>query len=92
MRSLLALILSAFAVSALAAGPGTLLVLNKAANTVSLIDLAKKKSVATIRTGEEPHEVAVSPDGKTAVVCNYGSSPTPGNTLTVIRRRGAQGP
>jgi len=84
MRSLLALLLSGFTLSAVAAHPGTLLVLNKAANTVSLIDLARKKSVATLPTGEEPHEVAVSPDGKIAVVCNYGSSPTPGNTLTVI--------
>jgi YVTN family beta-propeller protein len=51
---------------------------------VSLLDLATKKPVATIPTGDEPHELAVSPDGKIAVVCNYGSSPTPGNTLTVI--------
>lgn len=84
MRSLLAPLLLAFCVSALAANPGTLLVLNKADNTLSLIDLGTKKSVATIPTGEGPHEVAVSPNGKIAVVCNYGSSPTPGNTLTVI--------
>ena len=84
MRTLLALLLSAFALPAFAAHPGTLLVLNKAESTVSLIDLATKKSAATIPTGVEPHEVAVSPDGKLAVVCNYGSSPTPGNTLSVI--------
>ena len=84
MRSLLALLLSAFSISVLAATPGTLLVLNKSDNTMSLLDLATKKSVATIPTGEGPHEVAVSPNGKIAVVCNYGSSPTPGNTLTVI--------
>jgi YVTN family beta-propeller protein len=84
MRIFLALILSAFAISAVAAKPGTLLVLNKADNTLTLLDLATKKSVATIPTGEGPHEVAVSPNGKIAVVCNYGSSPTPGNTLTVI--------
>jgi YVTN family beta-propeller protein len=84
MRSLLALLLSAFAISAFAAHPGTLLVLNKAEDTVSLIDLAKKKSVATIATGAGPHEVAVSADGKIAVICNYGSSPKPGSTLTVI--------
>ncbi|HKQ12178.1 MAG TPA: cytochrome D1 domain-containing protein [Steroidobacteraceae bacterium] len=84
MRTLLALLLSASALSAFAAGRGTLLVLNKAENTVSLIDLATKKSVATIPTGDEPHEIAVSPDGKVAVICNYGTSPTPGNTLTVI--------
>ena len=84
MRTLLALLLSAFWISALAAKPGTLLVLNKADNTVSLLDLTTKKSVATIPTGEDPHEVAVSPNGKIAIVCNYGASPTPGNTLTVI--------
>src|SRR6187551_1901977 len=84
MRTFLALLLSAFSISAFAASRGTLLVLNKAANTVTLLDLATKKSVATIPTGEGPHEVAVSPDGKIAVVCNYGSSPTPGNTLSVI--------
>jgi YVTN family beta-propeller protein len=84
MRALLALLLSAFAVSAFAAKPGTLLVLNKADNTVSLLDLATRKSVATIPTGTGPHEVAVSPDGKIAVVCNYGSQAAPGSTLTVI--------
>ncbi len=67
-----------------AANPGTLLVLNKSDNTVSLLDLATKKSVATIPTGAGPHEVAVSPDGRTAVVCNYGSQSEPGKTLTVI--------
>lgn len=84
MRILLAVLLSALSISAFAAKSGTLLVLNKADNTVTLLDLATKKSVATIPTGEGPHEVAVSPNGKIAVVCNYGSSPTPGNTLTVI--------
>jgi len=84
MRILLVLFVSALALPAFAAPAGTLLVLNKAENTVSLIDLATKKSIAKIPTGEEPHELAVSPDGKVAVVCNYGSSPTPGNTLTVI--------
>ena len=64
MRTLLALFLSAFALSAFAAPPGTLVVLNKAARTASLIDLATKKSVATIPTGDGPHEVAVSPDGR----------------------------
>ena len=67
-----------------AADSGTLLVLNKSDNTVSLIDLATKKTVATIPTGTGPHEVAVSPNGKLAVVANYGTGPQPGNTLTVI--------
>ncbi len=66
------------------ADSGTLLVLNKSDNTVSLIDLRSKKIVATIPTGVGPHEVAVSPNGKLAVIANYGTGPQPGNTLTVI--------
>ena len=70
--------------SASAADSGTLLVLNKSDNTVSLIDLRSKKIVATIPTGVGPHEVAVSPNGKLAVIANYGTGPQPGSTLTVI--------
>lgn len=70
--------------SAVAKDSGTLLVLNKSDNTVSLIDLASKQSVATIPTGIAPHEVAVSPNGKIAVVANYGNQQTPGSSLTVI--------
>jgi YVTN family beta-propeller protein len=62
---------------------GTLVVLNKAEATASLIDLASGKVVATLPTGIGPHEAAVSPDGRLAVVSNYGG-PTPGSTLTVI--------
>jgi YVTN family beta-propeller protein len=71
--------------AAVAAEPaGTLLVLNKSDDTVSLVDLETKEIRATLPTGDGPHEVAVSPDGKTAVVSNYGDTQHPGNTLTVI--------
>lgn len=71
--------------AAAAAEPaGTLLVLNKSDDTVSLVDLETKDIRATLPTGDGPHEVAVSPDGKTAVVSNYGDAQHPGNTLTVI--------
>jgi YVTN family beta-propeller protein len=36
-----------------------------------------------VAVGTGPHEVAVSPDGRTAVVCNYGDQ-RPGDSLTVI--------
>ncbi|MFG0330065.1 MAG: cytochrome D1 domain-containing protein [Phycisphaerales bacterium] len=62
---------------------GTLVVLNKSGASASLIDLTTNEEVAQIPVGVGPHEVAVSSDGKTAVVCNYGG-PTPGSTLTVI--------
>jgi YVTN family beta-propeller protein len=62
---------------------GTLVVLNKAEATATLIDLASGRAVATLPTGDGPHEVAVSPDGRWAVASNYGGA-TPGHTLTVL--------
>jgi YVTN family beta-propeller protein len=74
-------------VGALAA-PGvdaaTLVVLNKAEATASLIDLDTGKVKKTLPTGDGPHEVAVSPDGTVALVTNYGNSKVDGNSLTVI--------
>jgi len=67
----------------LRAQQGTLIVLNKAEATASLIDLASGYTVSTLPTGDGPHEVAVSPDGRWAVASNYGAA-TPGHTLTVL--------
>ncbi|HEU4535308.1 MAG TPA: beta-propeller fold lactonase family protein [Polyangiaceae bacterium] len=61
----------------------TLVVLNKEDGTASLVDLATMQARATLPTGEGPHEVAVSPDGRRAVVANYGAK-EPGRTLTVL--------
>ncbi len=66
-----------------AQAPGSLLAVNKADNSVSLIDLSSGKEVVALKTGIGPHEVASSFDGKTAVVCNYGDK-TPNNSLSVI--------
>jgi DNA-binding beta-propeller fold protein YncE len=62
---------------------GALIVLNKGDAQASLVDLVSAKVVATMPVGDGPHEVAVAPDGKTAVVCNYGGQ-TPGSSLTVL--------
>ncbi len=70
--------------TASAAAAATLVVGNKAEATVSLIELASGKVVATLPTGEGPHEVAVSPDGRHALVANYGTGPRPGSTLTLV--------
>lgn len=70
--------------AASAASTGTLLVLNKSDDTVSFIDLKSIEVRATLPTGDGPHEVAVSNDGKTAVVTNYGDNTNPGKTLTVV--------
>ena len=63
---------------------GTLVVLNKSEASASLIDLATEAVVATVATGEGPHEVAVSPDGRRALATNYGTQAAPGSTLTLI--------
>jgi YVTN family beta-propeller protein len=62
----------------------TLLVLNKTDATLSFVDAATLKTLATIPTGDAPHEVAVSDDGRIAVVANYGTGPNPGTTLSII--------
>src|SRR5690349_16077699 len=60
-----------------------LLVLNKEDATLSIIDPGTLKTVAQIPTGEGPHEVVASDDGKMAFVANYGGR-TPGNTISVM--------
>ena len=69
-------------------------VLNKSEHTASLIDPESGKTLAKLPVGRGPHEVIVSPDGRTAYVSNfgpYGICPpgdtmckTPGNTITVL--------
>ncbi len=71
------------AVSGAQAAQGTLVVLNKADASASIFDAATGREIANLPTGVGPHEAAVSPDGTTAVVADYGEQ-TPGNTLTVI--------
>lgn len=81
---LLALALPA-AAQPTAQGSGSLLVvLNKGEATASLVDGASGSTVATLPTGVGPHEVAVSADGRTAVVTDYGDQFTVGATLTVL--------
>lgn len=71
-------------------GAETLLVANKSDATVSLVNLRNGEVAATVPTGHGPHEVAVSHDGATAVVTDYGDGANPGSTLTVIDVRAAQ--
>jgi len=61
---------------------GTLIVTNKSPSTATIIDVETGKTLATLPTGQGPHEVVLSSDGGTAVVTDYAG--TPGNTLTVI--------
>jgi DNA-binding beta-propeller fold protein YncE len=61
---------------------GTLVVTNKTPSTATIIDVASKRILATIPTGNGPHEVVISSDGRLAVVSDYSGQP--GRTLTVI--------
>jgi DNA-binding beta-propeller fold protein YncE len=63
---------------------GTLIVTNKSAATASFVDVASNRIVATLPTGQGPHEIALSRNGRVAVVTNYGGQGAGGNTLTVI--------
>lgn len=68
------------------AGASTLIVANKAEATVSLVDLPAGKVAATLPVGTGPHEVAVSPSGRLALIANYGGpgAAGAGSTLTLI--------
>jgi DNA-binding beta-propeller fold protein YncE len=61
---------------------GTLIVTNKSPSTATIIDVGSGRTLATLPTGQGPHEVAVSSDGRYAVVTDYSGQP--GRTLTVI--------
>lgn len=62
---------------------GSLVVLNKAEGTASIVSLKDGKTVKKVKTGLGPNEVMVSPSGKIAVISNMGNQ-TPDKTLTVV--------
>jgi len=61
----------------------TLLVVNKAENSLAVLDPASGKVLGRVPTGDGPHEVALSADGRTAFVTNYGAK-TAGSSLSMI--------
>jgi YVTN family beta-propeller protein len=64
---------------------GTLAAVNKAENTLSLIDLTTGKTHAKLPTGPHPQEVVFSPDGSLGVVSNMGQGgANMGKTLTLV--------
>ncbi|HJS51221.1 MAG TPA: hypothetical protein VJ781_04920 [Pyrinomonadaceae bacterium] len=60
-----------------------LVALNKGDATMTIIDPSSMTVVAKVPVGNGPHEVVLSPDGKTAYVANYGAQ-TPGSSISVI--------
>ena len=101
MKSIrLVVVLLALYALTLPASAATLVVLNKSEHTASLIDPDSGKTLAKLPVGRGPHEVIVSPDGRTAYVSNfgpYGICPTgdtmcktPGNTIQCSISRSAR--
>ena len=84
---LLATLVVALAVSAYVAAQnepgGRLLVLSKGDRTLSVVDPVTLKILGKVPSGEDPHEVAASADGRTAYISNYGTARGGFNTLTV---------
>ena len=68
------------AIEAAAEPTGTLLVVNKGGDSVTMLDVSDGRELAELPTGRGPHELVVSPDAKLAVVTDYAG----GNSLTVI--------
>ena len=72
----------------------TLVVLNKSDQSAMLIDATTGQTVAKLPVGRGPHELAISRDGRTAYVANFGrfgvyatgdtTHTKPGNTITVL--------
>jgi YVTN family beta-propeller protein len=80
-RSLLSLVcLGAGTLCAASTPANALLVLEKEQNTLVIVDPASLTIVARVPVGHDPHEVAVSDDGKTAYISNYVG----GNTIAVV--------
>lgn len=87
-------LLASLAACVPAAPPDTLVVLNKSEFRAALIDPATGNVMAKLPTGHGPHEVAASPDGRTAYVSNFGpfghyppgdqTHMQPGSMITVI--------
>jgi YVTN family beta-propeller protein len=83
---LLLLLLSSLAVSTLAtaqaAGSAKLLVLSKQDHTLAIVDPVSLRVLGKAPSGEDPHEVAASDDGRTGYVSNYGFGAF--HTITVV--------
>jgi DNA-binding beta-propeller fold protein YncE len=63
---------------------GTLLVANKSGDSVSFIDLDSGREAARVAVGRAPHELAVSPDGRTVLVGEYGPEDAHGRTVAIV--------
>lgn len=80
----MAALLAMFTLAAAAQSSARLLVLNKEEATLAIVDPASGKVLGRVPTGDGPHELVVSSDGKTAFASNYGTGTAPGHTISMI--------
>jgi len=83
----LALLALAFLALALFVAPvsaESLLVVRKSGAAVDFVDPGSGLRLASVVTGAGPHEISVSPDGRQAVVSNYGTREKPGSSLSLL--------
>jgi len=73
--------------TSIGASDGSLLVVNKSEDSLSMIAIEDGREIARIETGRGPHEVEVDASGAVAVVSNYGTEGAPGATLTRVDLR-----
>jgi YVTN family beta-propeller protein len=83
MKHFLALLVitAALCAPAAVAGP-SLLVVTKQSHVLSIVDAKTLKVTAQVPIGEDPHEVVILPDNKTAYVSRFGEGTL--NTLAVV--------
>ncbi len=65
-------------------GAETLLVVGKSDDTLHFMDPGSGLHLAGVTVGHTPHEVSRSPDGRFAVVTNYGTQAQPGSTVSIV--------
>jgi DNA-binding beta-propeller fold protein YncE len=82
--SLLALLVGLGSASSSAQGPsdGALLVVTKQSYALAIVDGKTLQVIAHVPIGEDPHEVVIGPDNRTAFVSNYGEGTL--HTLAVV--------
>jgi YVTN family beta-propeller protein len=76
MKLCLPLFLIATTLLAVPTPPNAILVLEKEQNTLVIVDPVNLTIVARVPAGSNPHEVAVSDDGKIAYISNYSGNNT----------------
>jgi DNA-binding beta-propeller fold protein YncE len=83
--ALAALIICILAIGIRAQTPSpALLVLEKSANSLAIVDPTTFKIVGRVPAGPDPHEIVVSSNGQLAYISNYGGLGSEFNTLTVV--------